>query len=277
MADIAISAVAQNTIAGLQRTAALSDQVRERLATGRRVNRPADNAPEFFLAKSLTERAGDLLAVKDKIGQSISALGGAIAGTEGLTDLVRLANAVAAGVRGGTSASRQAAAEQFDVIRAQIDALAADVGFAGINLLASTPGTLKVEFNERGTSTLSIGGSASDASALGIGVAATDFGNFASDDDIDTAIDQLEGAVIALRSTAERLGSNVSLITTRLDFTENLVNTLEAGAGKLVDADLNEEAAILLSVRTRDALGIVGLSVARDSEQLILQLLGNSR
>ena len=46
---------------------------------------PADNAPAFFLAKSLTERAGDLLAVKDNLGQSISALGGAIAGTKGRT------------------------------------------------------------------------------------------------------------------------------------------------------------------------------------------------
>ena len=276
MADIAISAVTQNTIAGLQRTAALTGQVRERLATGRGVNRPADNAPAFFLAQSLTERAGDLLAVKDNIGQGISALGGAIAGTEGLTDLVRQAQAVATGARGGTAASRQAAAEQFDAVRAQIDALAADVGFAGLNLLASPPDTLEVTFNERGTSALSIGGSASDAAALGIGVAATDFANFATDGDIDSAIGQLDGAVTALRSTAERLGSNVSLITTRLDFTENLVNTLEAGAGKLVDADLDGEAANLLAVRARDALAIAGLSVARDSQQLILQLLGNA-
>ena len=101
--------------------------------------------------------------------------------------------------------------------------------------------------------------------------------NFAADVDIDRAIGQLDDAVTALRSTAARLGSNVSLITTRLDFTENLVNTLEAGAGKLVDADLNEEAATLLSVRARQALGVAGLSVARDSQQLILQLLGDSR
>ncbi|HJO71512.1 MAG: hypothetical protein QF639_00965 [Rhodospirillales bacterium] len=67
------------------------------------------------------------------------------------------------------------------------------------------------------------------------------------------------------------------MIATRLDFTENLVNTLQAGASKLVDADLDGEAANLLSVRARDALGIDGLSVACDSERLILQLLGSSR
>ena len=165
MADIAVSAITQNTIVGLQQTAALSDQVRERLATGRRVNRPADNAPAFFLAKSLTERAGDLLAVKDNLGQSISALGGAIAGTKGLSELARQAKAVATSARGGTAAARQAAAEQFDVIRTQINALAADVGFAGLYLLASPPDTLEVRFNERGTSTLSIGGGAVGASA----------------------------------------------------------------------------------------------------------------
>ncbi len=197
MADIAISAVTQNTIGGLQRTAALANQVRERLATGRRVNRPADNAPAFFLAKSLTERAEDLLAVKDNIAQSISALGGAIAGTKALTNLVRQAKVVATG---GTAAARQAAAEQFDVIRAQIDTLVADVGFAGLNLLAPRP-TLEVEFNKRGTSVLSIGGNASGASALDIGVAATGFGNFATDGDIAAAIVQFSDAVTTLRST----------------------------------------------------------------------------
>ena len=58
----------------------------------------------------------------------------------------------------------------------------------------------------------------------------------------------------------------------RLDFTENLVNTLEEGASKLINADLNEESANLLSLQTRQQLGVTSLSLAQQSEQSVLQL-----
>ena len=273
MADIAISAATQVNLAELQESAALADRLRERFATGIRVNRPSDDAPAFFLARTLTDRAGDLLALKDDAGQAASAIGGAIAGIDSITDLVNQARALAASARGGTVEARQAVALQFDEVRRQIDALAADVGFAGVRLLAPTPSNLTVEFNESGTSTLTVAGIASDAASLGIGTAAGDFNGFAADTDIDAALNGLDGAVTTLRSSAASLGSNLGVIDTRLDFTDNLAATLESAASTLIDADINEDAAALLSLEVRNELALVVFGLARQSSELVLDLV----
>ena len=82
----------------------------------------------------------------------------------------------------------------------------------------------------------------------------------------------MDAALGILRSQAQKLGSNVALLQTRLDFTEQYTNTLEEGADKLTLADLNEEGANLLALQTRQQLGISALAFAGQSEQGILSL-----
>ncbi|MEQ8504085.1 MAG: flagellin [Rhodospirillales bacterium] len=90
--------------------------------------------------------------------------------------------------------------------------------------------------------------------------------------DADTIIAGLDASLTTLRSQSQKLGSNVALLQTRLDFTEQYTNTLEEGAGKLTLADLNGEGANLLALQTRQQLGISALAFAGQSEQGILAL-----
>ncbi len=272
MGDIALSTATQNVLTLLQRTAFLTNQTNERLATGLKVNRAADDAPAFLLAQSLNARAGDLLALKDGIGQGASTLGSALNGIDAISGLANQLKGIAAAARGGTPAERAAAAAQFDEFLSQIDNLAGDVSFNGINLLSSPPGNLTVAFNEQGSSSLTISGVASDSASLGIGGAAGTHNNFASDADIDNAVGQINQAINTLRTTASSLGSNITLLNTRLDFTTNLVNELQTGAGKLINADLNEEAAKLLSLQVRSRLGLISLNIANENQKAVLDL-----
>ncbi|WNJ99100.1 flagellin [Thalassospiraceae bacterium LMO-JJ14] len=89
---------------------------------------------------------------------------------------------------------------------------------------------------------------------------------------IDPIITELDSALTTLRARSQTLGSNVALLQTRLDFTEDYVNTLEIGSGKLTLADLNEEGANLLALQTRQQLGISALAFAGQAEQGILGL-----
>ncbi len=89
---------------------------------------------------------------------------------------------------------------------------------------------------------------------------------------INSLVTDLELALTNLRTKAQTLGSNVALLQTRLEFTENYVNTLETGASKLILADLNEEGANLLALQTRQQLGIQALAFAGQAEQGILAL-----
>ena len=135
--------------------------------------------------------------------------------------------------------------------------------------MQGSPGNLKVTFSEDGSSTLTVSGVASDASALSITTAAADW---AADTNVDFAVNDLDSALTTLRSTALTLGSNASVIALRLDFADTLINALQEGAGKLVNANLSQESATLLTLQTRLQLGTIGLSIAQQSDQAVFRL-----
>ena len=114
-----------------------------------------------------------------------------------------------------------------------------------------------------------------DASAIATALAGLNIGWSAVDGNVslfDAAIDTIDSAITTIRANAATLGSNVSLLQTRFDFTTQHVNTQTAGSDKLTLADLNEEAANLVALRTRQQLAIQALAFAGSAEQGVLQL-----
>ena len=83
--------------------------------------------------------------------------------------------------------------------------------------------------------------------------------SFATDAGITTAVAELDAALTKLRSTRSTLASQDGIINARLQFTDDLIDTLEEGANKLTGADINEEAANLLALQTRHDLAITVL------------------
>ena len=82
----------------------------------------------------------------------------------------------------------------------------------------------------------------------------------------------IDTALGTIRSTSASLGADLSTIQVRQDFTANLINTLETGAGDLTLADLNEEGANLLTLQTRQQLASTSLSFATQADQSVLSL-----
>lgn len=91
---------------------------------------------------------------------------------------------------------------------------------------------------------------------------------------LDFVIKSLDNAISQNNSVAKSLGTNVSILNTRLEFTKEYVNVQKEGSGKLVLADTNEEGANLVSLQTRQQLGIQALSFAGQTEQSVLRLFG---
>lgn len=271
---IALSAAIRSNLLTLQRTIDLGDRTQVRLASGLKVNSALDDAAAFFAARALSFRADDLNRLKDNIDQSISSLTAAIQGIESITQLIEQAQGLAITAKAtGDTNERSSLGVQFDALLLQIDQLANDASYQGQNLIQGAPDNLVVDFNEDASSQLTILGIDSTTGTGGINVAGA-VGNFAATTDIDAAFTATRNALITLRTTAATLGSNNTVLQTRLNFTEDLVNTLDEGAGKLTLADLNEESANLLSLQTRQQLGLNSLSLAAQSERAILNLFG---
>jgi flagellin len=88
----------------------------------------------------------------------------------------------------------------------------------------------------------------------------------------DIVYNALNGAIASAQAAAQSLGSNVSLLQTRLSFTANYITTLSGGSSKLTVADVNLESTNLVTLQTRQSLAIQSLSIATASEQAVLRL-----
>lgn len=106
----------------------------------------------------------------------------------------------------------------------------------------------------------------------GVVINALQDSGFATDGQINRVIDRLTTALTNLRSQASDFGTNLSIVEIREDYTKNMINTLEEGAGLLTLADTNEEGANLLALQTRQQLASTSLSFASQADQTVLSL-----
>ena len=161
-------------------------------------------------------------------------------------------------------------AQQYETLMAQLDTLVDDADYKGddTNLLLSTA-SLEVSFE--GTHTLSIDGFSAKTADLGGGI--TDATNdWAAFSDITGDITKMDEALATLRTEAKGLASNLTVITTRQDFTTSMINTLTDGADNLTLADMNEEGANMLMLQTQQQLATTSLSMSSQAAQAVLRL-----
>jgi flagellin len=167
-------------------------------------------------------------------------------------------------------ATRSNLVDQYNNILAQIDTTSQDSSFNGVNLLNGD--TLKLVFNETGKSTLSINGVTFDSAGLGLSNL-TEGVDFIDNGATNKVLTTLNAASSTLRSEASSLGSNLSIVEIRQDFSKNLINVLQTGSSNLTLADTNEEAANSQALSTRQSIAVSALSLANQSQQSVLQLL----
>jgi flagellin-like hook-associated protein FlgL len=370
MSNITLSAGIRQNLLSLQDTAANLTTTQEHLSTGKKVNTAFDNPTSYFTSQSLTNRASDLSALLDQIGQAQQTLNAANNGLTGLTSLLEQAlstaqqaqqasndtagsttgtvnltgNSLAAGnlviatggttytvsiasaatvssieaaINGtaglgstgavtasddgsghlilsgnspstsftasgaeqsafgvastavtGTSSTRTTLQSNYNSLLTQIDQLAGDSSYNGVNLLNGN--NLTVNFNETATSTLTISGVTFNHSGLGLSTIAT--AGFQTNSTITGAETAINSAISTVRAQTETFGTNSSTIQTRQSFEQNMINTLQTGASNLVLADQNQESANLLTLQTRQQLEVSALSIANQANQSVLKL-----
>jgi flagellin-like hook-associated protein FlgL len=281
MANVSLNAGIRSNLLSLQNTASLLSRTQERLGTGKKVNSAIDNASSFFTSQALSNRAGDLTDRLDGIAKGIQTVKAADTGITGITSLLKQAKGVANDARAlgtGTSANsdRDALMAQFNDLLEQIDDLAEDSGYDGVNLLNGD--SLTVQFGEKiGSSTLALTGfSAKTNGATTVKVAtqtASSWRGAAGNTTIDATLSSIETSLTNLRTESKKMSANLGVLTARQDFTKSLVNVLTIGSDNLTNADMNEEAANLLALNTQQSLGVNALSLASQSAQSVLQLL----
>ena len=157
------------------------------------------------------------------------------------------------------------AAKGYKKLINQYDELMNDASYKGINLLKGND--LSVMFNEDRSSSLIVDGADMTSSSLGL----TTF-DWQTQGDIAQSLSEIADALSSIRSFTTELGNNYSILTTRQNFTDSLINVLTEGADNLTLADMNSESATMLALQTRQQLAVNALSLASEATREILKL-----
>jgi len=90
--------------------------------------------------------------------------------------------------------------------------------------------------------------------------------------DVDGMISAVESMLNSMTDAAATLGAANSRIDMQNEFVADLMDVIDKGVGRLVDADMNEESTKLKALQTQQQLGIQALSIANSNSENILQL-----
>ena len=280
--SVALSTTLLTNLSSLKSTQSLLDDTEYKVTTGRKVNSAIDDPVSYFKSEDHLSNASDLQALKDDMSESLQTIKAATTGIESIMDLISDAKSLATSALTATEQSDiDSYTSEYNDLLAQIDDLAADSGYNGLNLLGGTANALSVKFDAEGDSTMSVTGVDASASGLSISSLTTSnaWGTTASSTftlsktNIEASIANLNAAKSSLRADTKTLSNQSSVITTRQDYTDSMVSTLQTGSANLVNADQNEESVKLTTLQTQQQLAISSLSISKSASQAILSLL----
>ncbi len=247
-------------------------QTQNRVSTGLKVGSAKDNGAIWAIAQGQRAESASLNAVKDSLARGSSTIDVAMAAGESVSDLLvqMKEKALAASDEGLDTTSRAALNEDFKALRDQIGKALDNAEFNGANLLDGSLPSIAALANADGSSTLTAG-----AENLSLG------GSIISVDGTDTIgtvttassmIATVEASIDNVSAALARLGTASKSYEMHATFVSKLQDTIDAGVGNLVDADLAKESAKLQALQTRQQLGVQALSIANQAPQSILSL-----
>lgn len=243
-----------------------------RINTGMKVASAKDNGSIWAIAQGQRAEIGALNAVSQSLARGISSVDVAMAAGESVSDLLvqMKEKALAATDETLTSASRDALNEDFQALRDQITSVVSNAEFNGVNLLNTGATGFESLADASGTARLTV---AAEVMALGggiVSVGATQ--GIAAVSAATAALDDVNDSIAAVSAALARLGTKSKALETHATFVGKLQDSLEAGVGNLVDADLAKESARLQALQTKQQLGVQALGIANQAPQMLLGL-----
>jgi flagellin len=226
-----------------------------RVNTGLKVSSAKDNGAIWAVAQTQKADMVAMDAVKNSIqrGQSVVDVG--LAAGETIMDALREMKSLAVAVEAGTAAGEDVGAYQADMVAlgTEIDAAIAAASFDGVSAFAVSTGGVRTGLGDEATSD------------LGVALAAQTL-------DGDSEISAIDSAIETVTSALQTLGTQSKAFDRQMTFVSKLQDSLEAGIGNLVDADLAKESARLTALQTKQQLGVQALSIANQSSGMLLGL-----
>jgi flagellin len=256
----------------LNKTNSELQTTQNRINTGLKVSSAKDDGATFAIAQSQRASVASLDAVKDSLSRATSSVDVAMSAGESISDMLTQMKekALAASDTSLDTTSRAALNTDFQALRDQITKTVQNAKFNGINLLdGSLPG-LEALASADGVSRMTV---ATQNLSLGSGIVTlSTTSGFATSSSAGLLLTSIDDSINNVSAALAKLGTSSKALEAHETFIGKLQDSITAGIGNLVDADLAKESAKLQSLQTKQQLGIQALSIANQAPQLVLSL-----
>ena len=243
-----------------------------RINTGKKVNNAIDNGAVWAIAQNQRATSNSLNAVMGSLQRGQSTVDVALSAGESISDLLvqMKEKALAASDVTLDTASRTALADEFASLRDQITKVGTNAEFNGGNMIKASGTTIKALANADGTSFVTV--VAQDLSLAGANLGLSATASITTTTTATNMIATINTAIGKVSSALSKLGTGSKALGSHLTFIQKLQDTIDAGVGNLVDADLAKESAKLQALQTKQQLGVQALSIANQSSSILLGL-----
>ena len=287
---------AQVALQSLNNTNSQLQATQKRISTGFRVADATDDGAAFAIAQRVRSDVGALTTVNQQLGNAKGLVGVATSGLTDISGYVNQAKSLLVSIA-DASVSQTQRDQNVASYKSLVTRVANSVDGATYNgqtLLGTTGGTAgantTVINNEAGaTSTIS----GEDASGLASTLASLIGATFSRSAGVDTftpaaagadqtaaaaaltgtgATTSISGVITTISNQLNQVGADSKFIDATMTTNSNKIDSLNAGLGSLVDADLSKESANLQALQIRQQLGTQALSMANQAPQALLSL-----
>jgi len=243
-----------------------------RINTGKRINNAKDNGAVWAIAQNQRATSRALDSVKESLQRGQSTVDVAISAGETVSDLLlqMKEKALSAADASLDTNSRTALNDDFTALRDQLAKAVSNADFNGINMVKSGGVSIASLANADATSKITV--KAQDLSLGGTIVTVAAAGTISTQASATAMITTVNTSITNVSTALSKLGTGSKALASHLNFVGKLQDSIDAGVGNLVDADLAKESAKLQSLQTKQQLGVQALSIANQSSSILLGL-----
>jgi flagellin len=245
-----------------------------RVSTGLAISSAKDNAAVYAIAQNQRATSNALNSVISSLQRGQSTVDVALSAGNSVSDLLTQMKALALSAADSTldTTSRSALNDEFTSLRDQITKVTGNAVFNGANLIKSGGVSIQAMANSDASSVITV--AAQDLSLGGtiLGSALSTTATINTVASASAMISTLNTAIANVSSALGKLGTGDKALASHMTFIQDLQNTIDAGVGNLVDADLAKESANLQALQTKQQLGVQALSIANQSSSILLGL-----
>ena len=245
-----------------------------RVSTGRRIDKPSDNAAVWGLAQRLRSDQSSLQSVTDSLNRAVSIIG--VANTAGATvsDLLNQlkSKAVSATDPSLDATARTAYNNDFKALLQQLTQAVSSAVFSGSNLIDGSIAVPGLKFISDATNTSFITITPQPMALGSTNVTLTAGADILTVTRASAFLTMINSSINNVTMALGKLGSQTTALNLRVAYIGRLSDSLAQGVSNLVDADIAKESSALQALQVKQQLGAQSLSIANSRPQVILSL-----